>query len=388
MSLLLIPARYIRAKWARTLLLLCIFVLGVASMTALEEVSRIVGESFERKLISYGANILIAPHRDTLKVSYGGFTLGDVTLEESRLPLDEALHAIDGMTLRANVAVVAPKLLTTTRLNNQTVGVVGVLWDEEMALKSYWNIQGEWPDDTGALLGAKAATAMGLKVGDAVPLGSESLLVTGILEETGSDDDNVIFAPLALVQQAAGRPGEADFLEVAALCSGCPIEDIVNELKAALPGQDVLALRQVAESRMYTIHFAQNLTFYVSLVILITACATVFMAMLSAVSERRKEIGIMRSVGFSRRDIFVIFASEALAIGLTSGTLGFVFGHGLAGYVLNHLHLVDDLSEVWNFVPLHFVLTALFVGLIAVIAALFPAWKASRIEPGDALTLS
>lgn len=388
MSLFLIPTRYIRAKWARTLLLLCIFVLGVASMTALDTVSRTVADSFEQKLISYGANILVTPHRDTLKVSYGGFTLGDVTLDESRLELDKAFAGIEGMVFRANVAIVAPKLLAPARVNDQAVAVVGVLWEQELNLKSYWNVQGQWPEEGEALLGSRAAEQLGLKPGDLLSLEAESLRVSGVLEETGSDDDSVIFADLAFVQKLAQRPNEADFLEVAALCSGCPIEDIVNELKSVLPGQDVLALRQVAESRMYTVHFAQNLTFSISLVILITACATVFMAMLSAVNERRKEIGIMRSVGFSRSDIFVVFASEAAVIGLLAGVLGFLVGHLLAGQVLIGLNLVDTADAMPTLDPTYFLLTTLFVGMIAIIAALFPAWKASRIEPNDALALS
>jgi len=156
----------------------------------------------------------------------------------------------------------------------------------------------------------------------------------------------------------------------------------------ALPDQEVVALRQVAESRMYSVHFAQNLTFYVSLVILITACATVFMAMLSAVNERRKEIGIMRSVGFSRVNIFTVFCLEALLIGFAAGVAGFVIGHNLAGYVMANLNLVDDVSQIVDFSWGYFAMTAVGVSLIAVFAALFPSWKASRIEPTEALALA
>ncbi|WP_051258208.1 hypothetical protein [Desulfovibrio cuneatus] len=82
MNLLTLPVRYARAKWLRTLLLVAIFALGVASMTGLHQVSQAVGESLEKKLLSYGANILVTPKREVLTVSYGGYTLGDVTLEE------------------------------------------------------------------------------------------------------------------------------------------------------------------------------------------------------------------------------------------------------------------------------------------------------------------
>ncbi len=384
MNLLTIPARYMRARWTHTLMLLLIFLLGVASMIALQEVSSTVAESYEKKLVSYGANILITPRRDTIKVSYGGYTLGDVTLEEHAISLDAALSAIEGSAYRANLAVIAPKLLTTTRIGSQTLAVVGVIWDEEESIKSYWRVDGDWPSAESALVGSRVAAGFGLGQGSSIEVAGRDIPVAGVLRETGSDDDNVIFVSLPLLQDLAGRPGAVDFLEVAALCSGCPIDDIVASLKTALPDQDVLALRQVAESRMYSVHFAQNLTFYVSLLILATACATLFMAMLSAVQERVKEIGIMRSVGFSRADIFMLFALESLLLGLAAGMAGFALGHQLSGYVLRNLHLVDAGVEMpfsWGF----FVLTTVAVGAIATVAALFPAWKASRIEPTEAL---
>lgn len=81
------------------------------------------------------------------------------------------------------------------------------------------------------------------------------------------------------------------------VCSGCPIEDIVSELGAALPGQDIRALRQVVAQRMYSISFAQNMALVVTVVILFSACVMVVMSMLVSVNERRKEIGLLRAVG-------------------------------------------------------------------------------------------
>jgi putative ABC transport system permease protein len=61
----------------------------------------------------------------------------------------------------------------------------------------------------------------------------------------------VLFAPLSYVQAMVGRPDQVTFLEVAALCGGCPIEDIVAELQLVMPNVDVRSLRQVAQSRLY-----------------------------------------------------------------------------------------------------------------------------------------
>ena len=386
MTIFTLPLRHVRVKWLRTLLLIAIFTIGLASMSGLYHVSTIVADSMERKLLSFGANILVTPRHETLQISYGGYSLGDVTLDEQPIRLDTALRAIDSIELRKNVAVVAPKMLATRRIAGQPAALIGVKWEDELQLKGYWEVEGSFPDAAApdaALAGATAARKLGLVPGQTLDVDGRRLHLSGVLRPTGSDDDAVVFVPLTLAQHLADKEGQASFLEVAALCSGCPIEDIVKQLQAALPDTEVRALAQVAESRMYSVHFAQNLAFSVSLVILITACAMLVMSMLSSVAERRREIGIMRAVGFSRANIFTVFASEAVGLGLISGILAYAAGLLLTVYVLGQLHLTDDVSLTFQAVP--FLVLVLLAVLTAAAAAAFPAWKASLVEPAEAL---
>jgi putative ABC transport system permease protein len=386
MTILTLPIRYIKAKWLRTLLLIAIFTLGLASMSGLYQISNLIADNMEKKLISYGANILVTPQQQTLKISYGGYSLGDVTVEEQPIRLSAALTAIDTMPLRANIAVIAPKMLAMTRVSNQAAALVGVDWEQELQLKGYWEVKGSFPEMNSAsdiLAGAVAADKLGLTPGQSLNLGGRNLHVSGVLLPTGSDDDTVIFASLALAQDLAGKADQASFMEVAALCSGCPIEDIVTQLQAALPDSDVRALAQVAESRMYSVHFAQNLAFSVSLVILITACAMLVMSMLSSVAERRREIGIMRAVGFSGTSVFTVFVSEAVGIGFMAGVSGYALGQLLTVHVLRQLHLADTIFLTFEAVP--FVIVVLSSSIVAGASAAFPAWRASLTEPAEAL---
>jgi putative ABC transport system permease protein len=386
MTIFTLPLRHVKAKWLRTAMLVAIFTIGLASMSGLYAVSTTVAQSMEKKLISFGANILVTPRHETLRISYGGYSLGDVTLDEQPLHVDAAMQAIDGIAFRANIAAVAPKMLAMGRLSGQNVALVGVKWEDELQLKGYWEADGSFPeaDNPHAVLaGAAIARKFELAPGQALALGDLNLHVSGVLKPTGSDDDTVLFVALPLAQRLAAKEGQASFLEVAALCSGCPIDDIVAQLQTALPDTDVRALSQIAASRMYSVHFAQNLAFSVSLVILITACAMLVMSMLSSVAERRREIGIMRAVGFSRTNIFTVFVSEAVGIGLVSGVLAHGLGRLLTAYVLGQLHLADDAVPAFQGGP--FLLLVLLAALTAAVAAAFPAWKASMVEPAEAL---
>lgn len=429
MNILTIALRNARKKWVRTLLLLLVFTLGVVSIVSLNFVSRVVGEGLEKKLVSFGANILVSPKSEKLTVSYGGFALGDMLFDVTYLDEADTLARIDGIALRQNVSVIAPKLVVMDRVRGAAVAIVGVRFEQERQLKGYWLVeQGTFPgEDTsaaqaapmaakasggglhpapaktpasappsaagtgahaglpgnGVLAGSAAAAKLGLKLGDTVPLGRSHLMVTGILAPTGSEDDNVLLADLGFVQQATGRIGKANFVEVAALCSGCPIEDIVAQIAAALPGVEIKTLRNIVEQRMYSVHFVKKLILSVSLVILLTGCSMVGISMLSAVNERKKEIGILRSLGFSRRAVFSIFCAEAASVGLLAGLAGYLAGYLVSFRILAVLELVEGAQL--SFEPLHLAATALILALLTSLASLIPAWKAAAIEPSEAL---
>jgi putative ABC transport system permease protein len=382
-NLLSIPLRCLRRKWLKNLLLVLVFTLGVAAITALAAVSRVVGESLEKKLTAFGANILIQPRTDRLTVSYGGLSLGDMLYGLEYLDADHVDRAVDGIALRQNVSVVAPKLVVPAKSGNLALAVVGVRFEREKLLKGYWAVTGALPANDGqVLLGSAAADRLAATPGGSVTISGRSLAVSGVLAPTGGEDDNVAFAPLSLAQSLAGLPGKANLVEVAALCAGCPIEDIVAQLGAALPGVEIKALRQVVEQRMTSVHFVKNLALAVSLVILLTACAMVAASMLSAVNERVREIGLLRSLGFSRGAVFTLFSAEALVLGLVSGLAGHLAGFAAGGPILAALH-AEGAAPAFD--PQALALTALAAALVCVLSTLFPAWKASRIEPSQAL---
>jgi putative ABC transport system permease protein len=377
----------LKAKWLRSLLLAAIFTLGLASMSGLYQVSTLIAEIMEKKLLSFGANILVTPRQETLRISYGGYFLGDVTVDERPIDLTAALTAIRSIELRANIATVAPKVLATSRVSGRAAALVGVDWENEFQLKGYWDVEGSFPE-TGSrdtlLAGAAIAREFGLSPGQIMEIDGRILTLSGVLKPTGSDDDTVLFVPLSLAQAIAAKEGQASFLEVAALCSGCPIEEIVSQLQSALPDTEVRALAQVAESRMYSIHLTKKLAFSISLVILVTACAMLIMSMLSAVAERRREIGIMRAVGFSRPKIFTVFVAEAAGIGGLSGVLGYILGQVLTVHVLRQLHIAGEAPV--TFQGPAFMILVILATLAAALAAAFPAWRASLVEPAEALT--
>ncbi len=386
MNIITIPSRNLRRKPMRALLMIAVFSIGIASVVALSYLSEAVGESLEKKLTAFGANILISPKTETLAVGYGGMNLGDVSFEVKYLNEKEVIEAVQGIALKDRISAVAPKFAMLTRIGGVPAGVIGVDFPQEMSIKSYWAVNGKIPDSPEQVLaGASAAGKLGLKTGSPVEIEGKRFTVSGILSPTGGEDDNVIFADLHALQHAAGKENLVHFVEVAALCSGCPIDEITAQIGAALPNVDIKAMQQVVKQRMASIAFVKTLALSVSLVILLTACVMIALSIYSSVNERKNEIGALRAIGFSRTSIFALFSLEAFFMGLFAGVIGYAAGFSACNKILAALDL--GAGEAVAFHPAHFALTFAAVAFLSVAASAPPAMKAARTEPSQALVM-
>lgn len=386
MNLLTIPLRNARRKPLRTLLLVALFSVGVTSVVALHYVAQAVGESFERKLARYGANIVVYPAADTLALSYGGVQLGNLSYDVRHLDEAATLRRIDSIHMRERLSSISPKLVALAHVGSEPVGAIGVRMKDELSLKAHWHTPHRFPESPREVLaGSAAAARLGLAPGGQVDIHGQAFSVAGVLAPTGSEDDDVLFADLAALQAATGLAGKLNLVEIAALCAGCPIDEIVAELRQALPGIDVTALSQVVGQRMYSIDFVSTLAWIVGLVILLTACASIALSLSASVGERRKEIGLMRALGFSRAGVFAAFSFEALLLGVLAAVIGYVAGCLASLEVLRALDVADNAAM--PFQAAHLGLTLAMVGLLTALSSSLPAWKAARIEPSEAFSL-
>ena len=107
------------------------------------------------------------------------------------------------------------------------------------------------------------------------------------------------------------------------------------------------------------------------------------LSLLSAVTERKKDIGILRSLGYSTSNVFLIFCMEAGVIGLVAGTAGYLIGYGVSLEALEYLSMTDVARPLFSIAQL--AVCAVVFPLITIVAALYPAWKGASVEPSQAL---
>ena len=343
------------------------------------------------QLEKYGPNLAVTPAINNVETQLGDLSLGTLAVGENYIPeekLPEIRQIADGeirkalgITDEGNIATLAPKLYINTEVKGTSIMVVGVDPKEEIKIKTWWKIEeGKYLEGTDqALVGAVAAKLLALNTGDTVDLNGNAVTVTGILEETGSNDDYQMFVPLETLQQAYGKEGLISSIDIRALCNACPVEVIANAINQNITGVRAIAVKQVAEAEMGVLERMNKFMLALGGITLVVGLFGVVNTMMSSVNERIKDIGIMRAVGASRNQIMRVFIYEAVIIGIVGGIFGYVAGTLLAYVIGPIIFAGTDIGFVLQYLPLSLAL-AIFV---AIIATMYPAFRATRVRVAD-----
>lgn len=372
----------LRRRKGRAIFLVVGLLIGVATVVTLLSLTDALGQRAQQEMENFGANIIITPHSDQLALNYGGIQLGGVSLVAREIE-QSSLTNIDAIPNRRNIATIAPKVLGAIDVDGQRVMMMGVDPAAEFKIKRWWSIAGR-PVQQGyeLVVGDDVARRFNLGMGDTLKIKGQEYTVVGLLAKTGSQDDQLLIAPLPVAQEVLDKQGMVSIVEIAALCHDCPVEDMVNQLQQVLPGNDVQAVQQVVKTRMHALGQFRLFAWGVAVTVVIIGALLVFVTMMGAISERTREIGIFRAIGYRRRHVLHMVLMEAALVSALAGVLGYLTGV-LA--TLAALPLLDGGKASWQWNPtlaIAAVIAAVFVGLIA---SLQPALRASRLEPSEAL---
>jgi putative ABC transport system permease protein len=259
---------------------------------------------------------------------------------------------------------------------------MGTNVNDEMLLKSWWMFEGGMPGAMEVMAGSVAAVTLGLKVGDHFDIDGREFKVAAVLKPTGGSEDSIVIGNLAEVQAILGKEGKISMVEISAFCRGCPISDIVLQIAGKFPEGKVTALQQAVMSKMQSIELFKSFSYGIALLVVFIGSLLVFVTMMGSVNERTREIGIFRAIGFRRSHVMQIILLEAMLIGLVGGVLGYLGGNGVAWAVMP-LVIKDGAFAGFN-LSLGGVAVLLAVSL-SLLASLYPAQKASKLDPSEAL---
>ena len=261
------------------------------------------------------------------------------------------------------------------------------------------------PDDrSGVLIGRRLAESLGVSAGDDVSLlvntsdeqPDEAVFTIRGLYDTGipSHDQITIFLPLAKAQ-AFTRAGERASAIVILLHDQENADAVASALRA--PGLEVLTWRDLNQMIMQAVEMSMGIMNLMYLVVLAVVAVVIANTLLMSVFERTREMGILAALGMKGRQILAMFVMEAgilgmlgIILGLLLGSLG-VYYLATEGWHLGEMATMASAEIAYGetvygrFAPAEMVQLSVASLVITLLAALYPAWFAARLEPIDAL---
>lgn len=365
--------------------------IGTMTVVGIFTITRAGEARMLEQMEKYGPNLTVMPAISNIDMQLGDLSLGTLSVGENYIPeeklpqireiADSEIKEVMGIEEEGDIATLAPKLYVNTRIKDTSVMVVGIDPLPELNIKTWWRIDGgEYLNGNGqALVGAVAAELLELKEGDPIDLNGEKVTVAGVLEETGSDEDYQIFVPLPTLQQAFDKEGLVSSVDIRALCNACPVVMIADDINNLIPGVRAIAVQQIASAEMEMMSRINRFMLALAGITLAVGLFGVGNTMMRSVNERTKDIGIMRAVGASQPQIMKLFIYEAIVIGVVGGIFGYLAGTLLA-YGLGPI--VFGVSTI-NPIPQYFPLAlGLAIG-VAVVATVYPAFRATRVKVAD-----
>ena len=366
-------------------------IIGTMTVVGIFTIARAGEARMIDQLEKYGPNLTVIPAISNVDMQLGDLSLGTLSvgenyIAEEKLPqireiADSEIREVMGISDEGDIATIARLLYIITKVYGTSVMVVGVEPQEEIKIKTWWRVgEGEYLDHTDqALVGAVVAELLGLSIGDPVALNGADITVAGILEETGSDEDYQVFVPLETLQKAFDKEGLISSMDIRALCNACPVVMIADDINNSIPGVRAIAVQQVASAEAEMMGRINRFMLALAGITLAVGLFGVGNTMMRSVNERIKDIGIMRAVGASHNQIMKVFIYQAIVIGIVGGVFGYLAGTLLAYALGPVLFGVSSISPVPQYFPM-----ALGIAIgVAVIATVYPAFRAARIKVAD-----
>ena len=218
---------------------------------------------------------------------------------------------------------------------------------------------------------------------------TKDLKVSGVIDADKAGTANVVnYRTVRSAYKEAGAPTNAMFatVRVANPDDVKPFQKAINKLKDDDNKRlySAITVGSILDTINTIVTLATNVLAAIAAISLIVSALMIIVTMFMSVSERTKEIGILRALGESKKDIRRLFTSESLLIGMASFVLSVVLAYGIGAIMNAALYKIAKFDMIQ--ISFGNVVTTLVLALIiSFLAALLPARRAAKLNPIDAL---
>jgi putative ABC transport system permease protein len=258
-----------------------------------------------------------------------------------------------------------------------------------LKLKNWWKLKGAFPTKPNEmLLGYDVTLIEQSHAGDQiyVPEKDATFDVVGELAPTGTEDDGFFYIPLATAQSMFDHPDQLTSIMIR--LKDPADAPVVAAKLGAIKGAEVVTMGELLGTMMNLMGSAKALLLSIVLIVIVISALGVLNTVLMSVFERTREIGVMRATGAGKTHVFILVWLECLMLSLIGGAGGLVvavFGSRLIEGIIKRFLPLAPKGSVVSLDPNTFLLVLAFVLGIAIVAGFYPALRAARAKPIEAL---
>ena len=383
----------------RSILTMLGIIIGVGAVIAMVSIGQGAQETIAQQIASAGSNMLyVMPGAwNSGGVRMGAGTTSHLTVEDYQA-IERECPAVKyaSPVVRANASVIYGNQNWFTNIQGYNTHFPDIrLWDVETG--SFFTDQDLSSDQRVCILGRTVADNLFVgqdPVGQEIRIRNMPWRVIGVLKSkgqsgVGQDQDDTIIAPYTTVQKKLQGITYVNSIMVSAISETASdtaqvqITDLLRQRhRIASPEDDDFQVRNLADMAELANNSNQVMTLLlasIAFVSLVVGGIGVMNIMLVSVTERTREIGIRMSVGATGGDIQFQFLTEAVVLAVFGGLLGVVSG------VVASKVISDSLGWPTLVSTTAIGMAFCFAGAIGIAAGWYPALKASRLDPIDAL---
>ncbi|BDZ70776.1 ABC transporter permease [Methanobacterium petrolearium] len=352
----------------RSILAIVGIAIGIATIVALGIVTDGLKESTESTLKAGQADFTIT------KANSGGFFSS--TLNQSYVG---EVQNITGVKEAVGV------LVNTYSLNGDAFILMGISPDK-LELANINLQEGNAFTSNGSnelILGKRASQSLNKHVGDTVTLFGSDFKITGIYETGNMWEDGGAFLNLEKLQNLTDNQGKVTMIFVK-IDNDAQLQDVTDSIEDTYPNK-LTTIKSVDDFNRVNkgLSSIDTASWAISLLAILIGGIGVINTMVMSVYERTREIGVLKAVGWKNKRILTMIMGESLVLTIFAALIGIIMGVVAVNLILLSPSVGGFIKPVYS--PLTFIKGFGVAILVGLIGGLYPAYRASRLSPTEAL---
>lgn len=358
----------------RTILTITGIVIGILALTVMGSMSEYFNSLIDNAINLLGTNIVVSPQNNDFESIL-------TTVDErrvSRIPGVKQVIPIANDTLEEFDAV-------SFGIPDIAYGVPpefsGTLFPTITLKKGRWLQRG---DEYETVVGSQLAKKRNLDIGSTIRYRDHDFTVVGLINETQTTPDSIAMINLDTMRRLIKSP---DMIAAMYVVPEDPsqIDTIAKNIRDNVDNVQVFTPKEAAAQAQQALAIFNVILVGGAVLAVFVGGLAVINTMIMSVNERRHEIGLKKAVGASDSEIVREYLIEAAVIGLLGGVIGFTLGWLIAGVLNVATSQALGGSSIFNVTPRLMMIAIGFAIVLGMIAGLYPAWNAARLDPVKAL---